>query len=188
MSLKDFVIDGRAEFLNEDILIIRDFLPQNVVDSLLSIVTSATQEDWDRFPMGPLWAGRLLEFTIEPNYIANEVSKIFGNSYVFEEAKILRKLIPGDTRPTHYDSQMDPNCDYGIVYYLNEDFEGGEIFYPNLNIKHKPITNSLVIHSGKETCLHGINPVTEGVRYYMTLFADKKAESICEALPLYSQQ
>jgi hypothetical protein len=187
MSLKDSVTDSRAEFLAEDCCVIYDFLPQDVVASITSIADAATEEDWNKYPIGALWKGRCLEFTLPENLISNEVNAILKWQYDFVETKVVRKLIPGDERPAHYDSQIDANCEYGIVIYLNDDYEGGEIFYPNKNLIYKPVKNSAVIHSAREDYLHGINPVLSGTRYYMTLFADRRATKR-EVLQVYSKQ
>lgn len=184
MPLKDFVTDTRAEFLEDNILLIKDFLPQDIVKSILDLANSASEEDWNKYPIGSLWKGRLLEFSLDKNLISNEISAILNYRYKFIATNIVRKLLPGDERPAHYDSEKDPSCEYGIVMYLNDDFEGGEIFYPSKGITHKPVKNSVLIHSAGPDYVHGIYPVLSGVRYYMTLFADAKAGSN-EVLPLY---
>lgn len=186
MSLKDFVTDPRAEFLAEDCLVIYDFLPDEVVASITSIADAATEEDWNKYPIGALWKGRCLEFSLPKNLISNEVNKVLNWRYNFVETKVVRKLIPGDSRPAHYDAQVDDMCEYGIVMYLNDNYDGGEIYYPNKDIVYKPVKNSAVIHSAREEYYHGIKPVLDGTRYYMTLFADRRAER-SEVLQVYSK-
>jgi hypothetical protein len=56
---------------------------------------------------------------------------------------------------------------YGIVVYFNE-FEGGEIYYPNQDIEYKPNPGDLIIHSAEEHCLHGVRPVKSDIRYSMS--------------------
>lgn len=80
------------------------------------------------------------------------------------------------------DWQMPPHADYdannhntakikkGLVYYLNDDFSGGEIVYVNKNIIHKPIANSLIVHPSSEEYAHGVKLVTNGNRYTLTGF------------------
>jgi predicted 2-oxoglutarate/Fe(II)-dependent dioxygenase YbiX len=57
---------------------------------------------------------------------------------------------------------------YGLVVYYNDDYQGGELVYPNLGIVHKPKARSLVIHSGKH--LHGTTRVVGNPRYCSTTF------------------
>ena len=74
----------------------------------------------------------------------------------------------------HADSNPDfepsVNIKKGLIYYLNDDFEGGEIVYINKDIEHKPIANSLIIHPSSEEYTHGVKLITKGVRYTMTNF------------------
>ena len=65
----------------------------------------------------------------------------------------------------------DSNIRHGLVMYLNEDIDGGEIYYPDYGLEIKPKTGLLVIHPG--TILHGVRRVNSGVRYNMTGFALK---------------
>jgi predicted 2-oxoglutarate/Fe(II)-dependent dioxygenase YbiX len=57
---------------------------------------------------------------------------------------------------------------FGIAIYLNEDFEGGELNYPDLNISIKPKKASILIHDAK--LLHQVLPVAYGSRYSITTF------------------
>ena len=54
---------------------------------------------------------------------------------------------------------------HGIIVYLNDDYEGGEIYYPTQNVIYKPKAGSLVIHSSEELARHGVKPVISGTRY-----------------------
>lgn len=78
--------------------------------------------------------------------------------------------------------QMDPHVDgypgeeeqpvnVGAIYYINDTYSGGEIYYPNLNIEHTPIPNSLVIHPGEEMYMHGVKKISDGIRLSLTAFA-----------------
>lgn len=53
---------------------------------------------------------------------------------------------------------------YGTVVYFN-NFEGGEIYYPNQGIIYKPSPGDLVIHSSSDKCLHGVKPLVSEKRY-----------------------
>jgi hypothetical protein len=58
---------------------------------------------------------------------------------------------------------------WGIVIYLNDDFEGGKIDYPDHGIAFKPKMGSMLIHRGDIP--HQVQVVTSGDRYYITGFA-----------------
>jgi predicted 2-oxoglutarate/Fe(II)-dependent dioxygenase YbiX len=64
-----------------------------------------------------------------------------------------------------------PWRDFGTVTFLNEDFEGGTLYYPNKNnLKVPAATGYTAIHAGSVDCLHGVTPVTKGVRYTIASF------------------
>jgi hypothetical protein len=67
----------------------------------------------------------------------------------------------------HLDAQgPEPWIEFSTVVYLNDDFEGGIIYFPNQNFIYKPKKYSAVFFpsSGSEY-IHGITTVTSGDRY-----------------------
>lgn len=60
---------------------------------------------------------------------------------------------------------------YGVVVYFN-DFEGGEIYYPNENVVYQGKAGDLVVHTS--SCFHGVHPVKSEVRYSHSNFIGKK--------------
>lgn len=67
------------------------------------------------------------------------------------------------------------------ILYLNEGFDGGETYFPNLNIKVKPETGSLLyfdykyIHELNYKTLHQGLPVINGTKYIMTFWFRKQS-------------
>ena len=59
---------------------------------------------------------------------------------------------------------------FGCVYYLNDNYDGGEIYFPKQNIELKPKPNTLVFFPGTLEYLHGVKPTTKGIRYTLTSF------------------
>jgi hypothetical protein len=58
---------------------------------------------------------------------------------------------------------------WGIVIYLNDEYEGGNIEYPDQGIAFKPKVGSMLVHRGNIP--HQVQVVTSGSRYYITGFA-----------------
>jgi 2OG-Fe(II) oxygenase superfamily len=58
---------------------------------------------------------------------------------------------------------------HSAVIYLNDDYEGGELVYPDLNFTYKPIKGSAIIHPAGASHIHYVNPVTKGDRYCVVL-------------------
>lgn len=74
-----------------------------------------------------------------------------------------------------------PWRDFGTVTFLNENFEGGLLHYPNKNGLTVPAKQGYTaIHTGSLDCLHGVTKVTKGVRYTIASFLtyDKNHEYI----------
>jgi hypothetical protein len=55
--------------------------------------------------------------------------------------------------------------DISIVYFLNDDFVGGELVFPELELVIKPQAGTLVCFPSDHNYIHGVNPVTSGHRY-----------------------
>lgn len=55
--------------------------------------------------------------------------------------------------------------DLSIVYFLNDDFVGGELIFPALDLVITPEAGTLVCFPSDHHFIHGVNPVTSGHRY-----------------------
>jgi predicted 2-oxoglutarate/Fe(II)-dependent dioxygenase YbiX len=55
--------------------------------------------------------------------------------------------------------------DLSVVYFLNDDFSGGELVFPALELRIKPEAGMLVCFPSDHHYIHGVNPVTRGRRY-----------------------
>jgi hypothetical protein len=82
----------------------------------------------------------------------------------------------GDVQNPHADGENIaeahpfPWRNFGCVYYLNDDYAGGEIYFPNQKIELKPKPNTLIFFPGTLEFLHGVKPITSGVRYTLSSF------------------
>lgn len=91
------------------------------------------------------------------------------------------KIIP--IRIWESGSYMGPHCDsydgsseiaFSIVMYLNDEYTGGEISFPNHNISIKPQVGSLIIFPSQEPFLHQVKTIESGQRYTCHLSVYKK--------------
>lgn len=57
-----------------------------------------------------------------------------------------------------------PERDYASLIYLNDDYDGGELYIPSLDIEVKPEKGMLLTFAGG-TLMHGVKKVTRGTRY-----------------------
>ena len=81
-----------------------------------------------------------------------------------------------EQRP-HADKQMNdgspnpfPDYDLNSLFYYNDDFEGGELYYPDHDISIKPKPGLAVLHPGDINYLHGVKMVTAGERFTTPAF------------------
>jgi len=58
--------------------------------------------------------------------------------------------------------------DIGVVYFLNEEFTGGEIYLPDWDFTYVPKTGDAVFFPINRY-MHGVKPVTSGIRYAVPL-------------------
>ena len=57
------------------------------------------------------------------------------------------------------------NRNYSLLIYLDEDFEGGELVFPNFDYKLRPEAGMLAAFPSDCRYLHGAMPVLSGVRH-----------------------
>ena len=134
-------------------------------------------------------------------YVANNLRKILINPE-FEDIKpILNKALlkikevtnindlfvtefllscyyPGYSMGIHTD--LEDGKDHfamSAVVYLNDDFGGGDIIFPLLDLKHSPSMGDLAwFNSSDPECIHGVEEVTSGVRYVMPIWITSDPE------------
>ena len=64
--------------------------------------------------------------------------------------------------------------DLSIVFYLNDDFEGGDFIFPELKIRVRPEPGMMVCFPSNHHYSHGVEPVTKGKRYSIVSWATIK--------------
>lgn len=55
--------------------------------------------------------------------------------------------------------------DLSIVFFLNDDFEGGDFVFPELRVRVRPEPGMMIAFPSTHQYLHGVEPVTKGKRY-----------------------
>jgi len=134
------------------------------------------------------------------------ISELIYPEYVIHPSRNFLKVKPGDGGMfVHSDSPGKGAChllsqpdvfqtcceiDYGLVAYFG-DFEGGAVFYPNLNpdgtkkhdnfdgpcFEYQPEKGDVVIHGAFSDYSHGVREVTSGVRYAFSNFVLKAEDN-----------
>jgi predicted 2-oxoglutarate/Fe(II)-dependent dioxygenase YbiX len=74
-----------------------------------------------------------------------------------------------------------PHRDVSAIYYLNEEFDGGEIVFERQQLTVKPRRGLLLAFPSDAEHVHEVFPVRSGVRYTMPIWLTKQA---CFALAM----
>lgn len=63
-----------------------------------------------------------------------------------------------------------PWYDIGTVFYFNDDYEGGELYFPKQGIEFKPKARAAYFFPGDMNYIHGVRPIISGCRYTAPYF------------------
>ena len=170
--------------ISPDLYEIEDFVTVEQQQKILEFSTSLEENEWwqvlsekhkEEFFYGKQYHGDRPEVF---NEIDESVKNLFSTLLYVGHVALQRYKI-NEAMQDHRDYWLydeDYHIRYGIAIYYNDDYEGGEINYPELNIVHKPKARSLLMHGGN--ILHGTLPVTSNhTRFFSTAFVKGSANS-----------
>lgn len=166
--------------LYDDLYEVNDFLTEDQMSEVLDIINNTPEELWFdeeariEQNISDFWFGKSLYFKHPSVFdsIRNSLENLMESYSYFPHSTHLQRYKKGDFIKHHAD-QWIPDLPYYIGYgfclYYNDDYLGGELDYPEINIKVKPKANSLYIHGGH--IVHGSLPVLDDrIRYFTTVF------------------
>lgn len=82
----------------------------------------------------------------------------------FDETRThIARFEAGAKMHEHFDSSR-PN-DIATLIYINDDYDGGEIYFPDYDVSIKPRAGDLVCFPDNPAFVHGVKLITSGVRY-----------------------
>jgi predicted 2-oxoglutarate/Fe(II)-dependent dioxygenase YbiX len=124
--------------------------------------------------------------------LCNIGSQLRSAEPLYPETVILAAMGAGGHHSRHADNcrqneQGDwvanhtPHRDVSAIYYLNEEFEGGEIVFERQQLTVKPRRGLLLAFPSDAEHVHEVFPVRSGVRYTMPIWLTKQA---CFALAM----
>jgi hypothetical protein len=116
------------------------------------------------------------------NDVKERILKTAKESYgieteIYSDILALTRWFPGMEQTPHSDNMENTpdhhrheHREYGIVIYLNNDFEGGITFYPQHKFSITPEPGTLAIHPATTDHMHGVTKVEGAIRYTLTSF------------------
>jgi hypothetical protein len=99
----------------------------------------------------------------------DEVTK-FYNVKVEDPRPSIARWFVGNSQEPHADKTHYPDYDIGSVIYLNNEYEGGEIYFPQHNIELRPVAGNAIAFPGDEYYMHGVREIVSGFRYTLPIF------------------
>lgn len=91
------------------------------------------------------------------------------------------RWLPGQFQMPHADKELHSGPDAGKpndfpwydiagLFYINDDYEGGELYFPNQGIQFKPRAGSAYFFPGDMNYIHGVSEIKSGIRYTVPFF------------------
>ena len=179
--------------LDTNIFLYNNFITKEESDILLNYAKSSNEEDWlevvhqneNLLKKSPKFYNKYQEFkkdwdkTTLPikniqivEQIKNRCQEVLGpDLLVTNDIYRIKRITDGRSISVHFDDSLNFSLMLGIVIYLNDDFQGGEIYYPEKNLSYKPQSRAMIIHPANEEYRHGINEVIGNTRYCLAFFA-----------------
>ncbi len=179
----------------ENIHIIENFISNDLCDQIYEYCMNDNIWTKTKPNNHSVWDGRVLS----PDVFANEsffneikelndsVSKIIEKTFLVNtntngnltSGISLVKWSKGDVQYPHGDKEDEngnphqieiQNHDIGSIFYLNDNYKGGDIYFTQHNITLSPKKGMLVFFPGDKYYLHGVKEIIEGYRFTMPRF------------------
>lgn len=166
----------KIDILKDGIYEVSDFVTKKDRDDLISTLELLSDQDW--FEEDPnytidFWYGKR-KTLVHPvlHKVNNSIMKLFETCSSITSLNHVCRYKINDSLGNHkdeYHKENEDNIMYGIVIYWNDDYVGGELYYPDIDFKIKPKAGSLILH--RANIVHGTLPVeSDSVRYFSTSF------------------
>ena len=156
-----------------DLLIVYDIVTELEAKHLMTLPNETDDIGREKISQAAASVERKILEVIKSEYPDLVVDKTIsqGGGICFEPGHFLKQHVdgPGDVdRPGHGIDSVS------TIAYLNDDYEGGEIYYSELDFVYKPVARSAVFHRGENPFMHGVLELLSGKRWSYELFSYEK--------------
>jgi hypothetical protein len=114
------------------------------------------------------------------NRLKIEVDNFFKVNALPTNPAIVRWL-PGQYQLPHADKELHegdnagkpndfPYYDIAGLFYLNDDYDGGELYFPIQGLEFKPKAGGAYFFPGDKNYIHGVKEIKSGIRYVIPFF------------------
>lgn len=184
VTLEDFMTEEEISTLN-------DFIRNN---TSWDVTETHYNENGTVIYDSDYWANRVATYpTIEmvnpkiPKIIEGMVARLkievdkFFNVNAEPTSPAMVRWLPGQLQMPHADKELHsgpdagkpndfPYYDIAGLFYINDDYEGGELYFPNQGIKFKPKAGAAYFFPGDMNYIHGVSEIKSGIRYTVPFF------------------
>lgn len=105
----------------------------------------------------------------------------FFNVKATPTGETIVRWLPGQLQHPHADKELHEGPDAGLpndfpcydiasLFYLNDDYEGGELYFPKQGIQFKPKKGAAYFFPGDMNYIHGVTEIKSGIRYTCPFF------------------
>jgi len=156
----------------------KEWIPASVKEGDNSKVNTNTR---DTSTLGIPYSGKILDdFTNFPSAFNSTLNNMFFENFdkiekdyqasfgiytTWHDSYGILKYGVGQKFTNHIDDHPDYHRRISTVYYINDNYSGGEIIFPRFNITFKPKANQMIIFPSTYVYNHSVSPVLEGTRY-----------------------
>lgn len=187
--------------IEENIHVIKNFLTEEDLNWFSQLIKDIESKEWDRDDRY-WWDKRKYTLSYEnansptTRRVVHRIRSLINEKELFirDDLTAIHIINPGEEgmflhcdNPIYEDYEIDDSqklhvnlgLQYAIILYLN-DFEGGEVYYPNLGLQYKPEKGDALWHPGNKKYTHGVMPVKgNSPRYITTTYiTDRKVKKI----------
>lgn len=186
---QNLTISGHFGNTAEQIHQFNNLVPEDIADSIVEFASSVPTEQWSTESTSSTYVmfsddiqkksvQTLTKISEIAESIAVAVNETF-NVIVGKPRLAITKMEIGSFQIPHPDKRIDtwiymdeypPDNDLTAVAYYNDNFSGGELFFPQHDLVVSPKKGLVVSYPGDNEHLHGVKRVESGTRYTTPFF------------------
>jgi hypothetical protein len=185
----------------EDVVEVKNFISKDICDKIIKYLDGQS-ERWSIFnktftecygmPIS-LYDKNLENYDLDKDFFQQlhykfkkSVEEFFNKDFVGVTYHAQKWNEGGMVEPHSDTSDLDGNENenssnkYTVILYLNDDYDGGNLYFTQHNIEIKPNNGSILTFPGNHTNIHGVSKVENGTRYTIVSWWDIEEYSINE--------
>lgn len=182
------------EELDEEIYYIHNFATKEELEYCYNFCVNATEEQWNARYMNtvkeeamerygrddidnlvaeglmhinPEWKDKTihLDGDVGPTF-AKRIQSFLSDDLEATSMVGIQRHYPGSNLAEHIDAETSEHLRYAAVFYVNDDFNGGRLYFPTRGLTVEPRAGSLIIFATGKEYLHGVGTVEDGPTRY----------------------